>query len=338
MGNRIEELNERYNSAKDAVAQQALIPEYLNLFLEIGKSEFIKEFWDMLEDEESKLGFIKNTYNYIKNASMELKMQALEVLSALFFASEGEVQFSINAIMYAALFDKNSEQLNLFALDFYIRLWESPKFNDELRNDIFPRMLDVIDNNNGFVGEQAIYKIIKMKDKFTERELERLRDAIVEAVFQNKNGEIKRAGFEVLKELITHETPAQICKKILAASKSVLKFKEKDTLLMTVRLLLIMREHFSEDDEKLIAAIFEKFKKDLVKSQYITFFDLFYEFMIGIAFIDPSEFLRPFLKMLNEKFKIRDELDEVTKEKIENIVNWIWDNYLLTEKERSIFY
>ena len=338
MGNKIEELNERYNNAKDAAGQQGLIPEYLDLFLEIGKTEFVKEFWEMLEDDESKLGFIKNVYNYIKSASMEMKMQALEVLSALFFASEGEVQFSINAIMYAALFDKHSEELNLFALDFYIRLWESPKFNEELRNDIFPRMLDVIDNNNGYVGEQAIYKIIKLKDRFTEREVERFRDAVVDAVLQNKNGEIKRAGFEVLKELINVETPQQVCKKILEASKSVLKFKEKDTLLMTIRLLLIMREHFSAEDEKLIAQIFEKFKKDLVKSQYITYFDLFYEFLIGIAFIDPSEFLRPFLKMLNEKFKIRDELDEVTKEKIENIVNWIWDNYLLTEKERAIFY
>jgi len=177
-----------------------------------------------------------------------------------------------------------------------------------------------------------------MKDKLTERELERFRDAIADAVEQNKNGEIKRAGFEVLKELIDHETPAAVCKKILAGAKSILKLKEKDTLLMTVRLLLIMREHFSEEDEKNIAAIFDRFKKKLVESEYILFFDQFYEFLIGLVYLDPSEFLRPYLKMLNEKFKIRDELDEFVREKLEFIVNWIWDNNLLTEKERAIFY
>ena len=73
-------------------------------------------------------------------------------------------------------------------------------------------------------------------------------------------------------------------------------------------------------------------------SPNILFSDQFYEFLIGLVYLDPSEFLRPYLKMLNEKFKIRDELDEFVREKLEFIVNWIWDNNLLTEKERAIFY
>jgi hypothetical protein len=321
-----------------------LIPGIIDYFVSYGDSNFRLNFWTKL-DIDQKERFVNALFNFMIEADPANKLILLDLLHVLYIDAEGEVRQKVIYIFYAALLNKKNYKLALAALNFFIHLWKNSDETDQTRKEIFPKLLDFIDNSDPLLVSEGIFETLKLLDDCEARDRERVFEVVIEVAEKIKDPEGQYAAFDGLSEIILNylgdlETypPKLLTEKIVGLLTKNHHLKHPKALFALFRLVFANKFLLDEEAEKAILSYLKKIFKHLTFEYQMGFWQSVFDFLQCAGYIPKDQVIKPFLKKLKHLFTHRSEIAPEVTLVMENMVTWLWDNQILEEKDRADFY
>ena len=341
----INDLLTQYQKASGKNERSQFLQPIIDYFLDFGPSNFRLNVWGHLNPKE-KEQFVGDIFNHLIEVPSGGKIIVLDVLEVLFLdtsLTNDELQVKLLYIFYAALFEKKNYKLALSALGFFSHLWVNTDSKDPIRAEIFPKLLDFLDNKDPLLAEEGIFETTKILEDATSRERERVFEALLQMAESNKIPSVRYAVYEALGEILVKYLydlksfpPALLTTRILR----LLHTKQPDPKPIFALLRLIFQNKFSlkEEDEKAILKHLKHIFGHLSYEIMGQFWQAVFDFTQNAGYLPISTILKPFLSKMQKLFKNREEIAPEVGAILENMVTWLWEVNALTAAQQNEFY
>jgi hypothetical protein len=321
------------------------LSKIVDYFISFGTSNFKINFWSKITDKWDI--FIQDLFNYLIVISSSEKMITMDLFLVIYFdlaEKDSDLQTRILYIFYAALFEKENYKIPLAALGFFAHIWRNSESGDKIRSEIFPKLLDFIDNDDPLLIEEGIFETLKLLKSATDRERERFYLALISIIKTQKDSDVQSAIFDAISEILSNYidslksySPELINNQVVQLLESR-HLKESESTYSILRLLFKHKISLKEDSEKIILKMLKKSFKKVKYETMSMFWISVYNFVQIVAYLPKKNVLKPFLGKLQDLFKHRDEIAENVSQTIEEIVTYLWDNNVLSGSEMDPFY
>ncbi len=338
-----------YKSNPRKKRRKELLRDILRYYTERGAFEFRDQFWSKLNLEEQE-SFVEDLFNYLISCESTEKIMVLELLEAIYleFTVEKEkVKKKLFSIFYAALFEKKNYQLALSALKFFSILWKRTDSEDPLRKEIFPKLLDFIDNDIPILAEEGIYETLNLiESSLPSQKRDFFEQLLIMATKKDyrKHPEVQYAILNTINEIITLYLPliqAYPPERISEVVQEILKckyFRHPKPIMEMIKLIFRQKIPLSKEAEMNLLALFERAKKKMTYEYRAEFWNYLYQFLEMPTDLPKRTIIDPFLEDIMAAFQDRGSLSAEVKAYLESLVNLMWGLDVLTEKERRNFY
>lgn len=343
-GSHIEDVFQQLLKSKKLGEIIKIIPQLLEYFTQFGESNFRLNVWTRM-DMEQKEKFVHALFNFLIECNSLDKLIVLDLLEVLYIDAEASVRDKLLYIFYAALNEKHNYKLALAALSFFVYLWNKTPEDDPLRGDIFPKLLDFIDNKDTTLLEEGLFETIKLLEDATPRQREETLERLMILAETQSDPEAQYAIFEALKEVVDlyladfeDWTPDQLTSRSLQLLQKTQHLKHPKPVFSLLRFIFGNKLTLTEDAEKIIFELLTKLFKKITFDFMGSFWQAVYDFLQSASYIPKTSIIEPFMKKLKHLFTHRTEISPEVGLIMENIVSYLWENDLLSDSEKDSFY
>ncbi len=342
-------LSEMYKSAHTSRKRINIVGDLVDFYTEQGLFPFRDTFWTKLSMEDREQ-FVEDGFNFLVDCTSAQKVMTLELLEIIYLEltlEQPKLRKKLFSVFYAALFESKNYKLALEALNFFSTLWKNTSRDDPLRQEIFPKLLDFMDNEDPLLAEEGIYETLKLLEDSTQEQKREYFEALLVMGAQKrlkKHPEVQYAIYNSINEvlllylpLIKAYPPERITEVVhaLLTNKNIVHPKPIIELLRMVFQQKIPLEEVSEEN---ILRLLKRAHKNLEFEYRGEFWNILRQFVEMPTQLDKSKIVEPFLKDLREQFRQKSSLSPEVSIYVESLVNFVWELEILDEKQKSKFY